>query len=383
MARSYSGKIIRRFFKKALRKNVGAMWALFIICAAVFFGSTFISDIAHKINIFENNKTEENIAFSDDSDFKIYFLDVGQGDSTLVMCDGKSMLIDAGEISEGVKVVKTLKNLGIKKIDIIIGTHPDSDHIGGLEQVIKTFDHELLLLSYLKSENVVAKNLKQYINANNIEVTGPNVGTVYTLGSASVKVVGPVDIYDDNNNNSISVLVSYGGKKFLFMGDTERQAEEDIVEKGMDLKCDVLKLSHHGSSTSSTDILLDRAGPEAAVISCGKNNKYGHPHIETLEKLLKRNIKMYRTDKQGTIMLSVKEGKIVFDKEESMDFTSGNGKKATIYTGNYILNTKSKKMHIPTCKNVSDIKEENKQESNLDRQTLINKGYTPCGYCKP
>ena len=82
-------------------------------------------------------------------------------------------------------------------------------------------------------------------------------------------------------------------------------------------------------------------------------------------------------------MLSVKEGKIVFDKEESMDFTSGNGKKATIYTGNYILNTKSKKMHIPTCKNVSDIKEENKQESNLDRQTLINKGYTPCGYCKP
>ena len=383
MARSYSGKIIRRFFKKAFRKNVGAMWALFIICAAVFFGSTFISDIAHKINIFENNKIEENIAFSDDSDFKIYFLDVGQGDSTLVMCDGKSMLIDAGEISEGEKVVKTLKNLGIKKIDIIIGTHPDSDHIGGLEQVIKTFDHELLLLSYLKSENVVAKNLKQYINANNIEVTGPNVGTVYTLGSASVKVVGPVDIYDDNNNNSISVLVSYNGKKFLFMGDTEMQAEKDIVEKGIDLKCDVLKLSHHGSSTSSTDILLDKASPEAAIISCGENNKYGHPHIETLEKLLKRNIKMYRTDKQGTIMLSVKEGKIIFDKEESMDFTSGNGKEATIYTGNYILNTKSKKMHIPTCKKVSDIKEENKQESNLDRQTLIDKGYTPCGYCKP
>ena len=383
MARSYSGKIIRRFFKKTLGKNIGVMWALFIICAAVFFGSTFISDIAHKINIFENNKTEENIAFSDDSDFKIYFLDVGQGDSTLVTCDGKSMLIDAGEISEGEKVVKTLKNFGIKKIDIIIGTHPDSDHIGGLEQVIKTFNHELLLLSYLKSENVVTKNLKQYINANNIEVTGPNVGTVYTLGSASVKVVGPVDIYDDNNNNSISVLVSYDGKKFLFMGDTEMQAEKDIVEKGIDLKCDVLKLSHHGSSTSSTDILLDKASPEAAIISCGENNKYGHPHIETLEKLLKRNIKMYRTDKQGTIMLSVKEGKIIFDKEESMDFTSGSGKEATIYTGNYILNTKSKKMHIPTCKNVSDIKKENKQESNLDRQTLIDEGYTPCGYCKP
>lgn len=378
MSRTYGEKILQKIFRRLVKKNILTLIVVAFVGLSLFNGSSFIKDIFSKVSTLVT--AQEN---STKDDFQIHFLDVGQGDSTLIVCDGKTMLIDAGEVDKGNTVVKYLKKNNIKTLDFIIGTHPDSDHIGGLLTVIKEYRPETLFLSVVNEPSTVTENLKSYINDNGIAVTGPKVGETYMLGSASVRIVGPVDIYDEDNNNSISVLVTYHGKKFLFMGDTEAVAEKDIIDNGVDVNCDVLKLSHHGSSTSTTDILLQKASPEIAVISCGKDNKYGHPHIETLEKLLKNNITMYRTDLQGNVILYIENGKIVSNVEPCEKFISGNGKVAEIYTGPYILNTSSKKFHNPDCKNVSDIKDKNKEESNLSRNELINDGYSPCGYCKP
>lgn len=383
MSRSYPEKIVRRFFRKTVLNNLGFFTKAFLIIAVVFFGSFYLGGFGKTENV--------NVVVNEDasgSDFNVYYIDVGQGDCTLIESGGKYMLIDAGEPDKGSLVVKYLKKLGVEGLEVVVGTHPDSDHIGGIEEVLKNFKCNTLLLSILEEETTTSSNLKSYLNKNGYRVTGPRIGDKYRIGNAEAEIVGPVQIYDEDNNNSISVMVTFENKKFLFMGDTESKAEKDIIEAGVNLDCDVLKVSHHGSKSSTTDLLLDKASPSVAVISCGKNNDYGHPHAKTLNKLLERNIILYRTDKQGTIILSVKDGQIFANVDNTSDFDAGETAKEDIQTDNkeastYILNTNSKKFHYPDCKNVQDMKKDNREESNLDRETLIKNGYTPCGNCKP
>ncbi len=383
MSRSYPEKVVRRLFRKTVLNNLGFFTKAFLIIAVVFFGSFYLGGFGKTENV--------NVVVNEDasgSDFNVYYIDVGQGDCTLIESGGKYMLIDAGEPDKGSLVVKYLKKLGVEGLEVVVGTHPDSDHIGGIEEVLKNFKCNTLLLSILEEETTTSSSLKSYLNTNGYKVTGPRIGDKYRIGNAEAEIVGPVQIYDEDNNNSISVMVTFENKKFLFMGDTESKAEKDIIEAGVNLDCDVLKVSHHGSKSSTTDLLLDKTSPSIAVISCGKNNDYGHPHAKTLNKLLERNIILYRTDTQGTIILSVKDGQIFANVDNTSDFDAGKTAKEDIQTDNkevstYILNTSSKKFHYPDCKSVQDMKKDNREESNLDRETLIKNGYSPCGNCKP
>lgn len=320
------------------------------------------------------------------SDLKVHFIDVGQGDSALIEKDGHYMLIDAGERDQGQTVVSYLKNQGVETLDYVIGTHPHSDHIGGLETVIRAFPVEKIIMPQKAHTTKLYEHLLDTIEEKKLKITLPKPGAVYELGGASFQILGPDRDYgDDLNNWSVGIRLDYGSNSFVLCGDAEKGAEEDMMANGLSLKADVLKLSHHGSSTSSSGQFLDRVNPEYAVISCGKNNDYGHPHKETLEALKKRNIKAFRTDQSGTIVAVSDGSKVTFPgqniKDENVSHTE-NEKNAS-QTGEYVINTNTKKFHLPDCSLAASIKADNKKISEETRDELIQMGYEPCKSCKP
>lgn len=310
---------------------------------------------------------------------KVYFLDVGQGDSILAEADGNFMLIDAGEREQGETVISYLKKQGVKKLNYVIGTHPHSDHIGGLEAVIKEFDVEKVILPEKEHTTGTYERLLDAIEEKNLKVCIARTGDVYELGSASFQVLSPGRSYGDELNNwSVGIRLTYGGSAFVLCGDAEKEAEEDMCQSGLELKADVLKVSHHGSSTSTSEEFLDRVRPDTAVISCGRDNDYGHPHKETLEKLEKRKIQVLRTDLSGTIV-AVSDGKSVrFPEAEA-----GEALSPSELQGDYIINENTRKFHLPDCKSVAAMKEENRKEYQGTRQELIRMGYEPCKSCRP
>ncbi|AGB19619.1 ComEC/Rec2 family competence protein [Thermoanaerobacterium thermosaccharolyticum] len=236
---------------------------------------------------------------------KVHFLDVGQGDSIFIQSpSGKTMLIDAGVPQMGNKVVNYLKNLGVKKIDILVGTHPHEDHIGGMDYVIDNFD---IGQFYMPKVTTNTKTFEYVLNAarnKGLKIDVAKAGVSLDLGpEASAMMIAPNGTkYDDLNEYSAVIKLNYGDTSFLFTGDAGAESEKEMINQGYDLKSDVLKIGHHGSSTSTTAAFLDAVDPEYAVISCGKGNDYGHPHSVTLKKLKARNIPVYRTDECGTIV---------------------------------------------------------------------------------
>ncbi|MFT4006881.1 MAG: MBL fold metallo-hydrolase [Lacrimispora sp.] len=344
------------------------------------------------------------------TDLRVHFIDVGQGDSTLIEKDGHFMLIDAGERDQGQVVVSYLKKQGVGKLDYVIGTHPHSDHIGGLEAVIREFDIGKVILPEKEHTIKTYERLLDAIEDKNLKVTLPKVGDSYELGSASFQILAPIRDYGDNLNNwSVGIRLTYGKNSFVLCGDAEKEAEADMAANGLTLKADVLKLSHHGSSTSSSDQFMDLVDPDYAVISCGKNNDYGHPHKEILEMLKKRNIKAVRTDQLGTIVAVSDGTKVTFPEIKGEDgknssnvqgTESGNkvgsiqgtepGKSGTTQETKpgsdireYVVNTNTKKFHLPECKSAASIKAENREEYSGTRDELIGMGYEPCQICHP
>ena len=235
-------------------------------------------------------------------ELRVHFIDVGQGDCILAETDGHYMLIDAGENDKGELVVSYLKEAGITSLDYIIGTHPHSDHIGGLDDVIEAFPAEIIMLPPIEHTTKTFEDVRDAVEAREMKLTKPVLGDTYSLGEASFTVLAPVGDYgNDLNNWSIGIRLSYGDTAFVMCGDAEQEAEQDIVDSGRLLSADVLKVGHHGSSTSTSDPFLDAVSPSYAVIQCGKGNSYGHPHRETMEKLEKRGIEVLRNDELGTI----------------------------------------------------------------------------------
>lgn len=240
----------------------------------------------------------------------IDYLDVGQGDATLISKGNFHMLIDAGNNNIGELVTNYLKKENIEKLDVLIGTHPDADHIGGLDNVIYgvAVDHV-----YMPKASKKTKTFLDVLNAlkkkgKSAEV--PKIGKeVIYDGNLQIRFLSPSHTYTDANENSLVVQIAYGKTKFLFMGDAEVVNEKEMIKKGYHLECDVLKLGHHGSSTSTCDEFLKATDPVYAVISCGKGNTYGHPHQETLAKL-EEDVQIYRTDTMGTVR-AISDGKEV------------------------------------------------------------------------
>lgn len=249
---------------------------------------------------------EESINCSLDNNlFTVHFIDVGQGDSTLLISpDNKSMLIDAGDNSHGKKVVNYLNKLNIKKIDILIGTHPDADHIGGVDYVINHFDIGLFYMPDKTHNTNTFKDVLLAAKNKNLKIHKAKSGVNFSLGkSIRCSVLSPIKTYSDNNLCSLVIKSTYKNKSFLFTGDAEFENEQDMIKSNYNIKSDILKVGHHGSSSSTSKDFLLKVNPDIAVISCKYNNKYHHPSEKTLTLLKKCNIPLYRTDKQGDIVL--------------------------------------------------------------------------------
>jgi beta-lactamase superfamily II metal-dependent hydrolase len=249
---------------------------------------------------------DANVSASSDIDgIVVHYLDVGQGDSEFIeLPNGECMLIDAGTSDSAQKIVDTITNYGYSKLDYVVATHPHADHIGGMTKVINNFDIGEIYMPKASTTTKTFENMLTAISDNGLSINTAKAGVeVYSDSSLEIEFLAPVGTsYTDLNNYSAVVKITYGSNSFLFTGDAENVSEEEMLSSERNsLSADVLKVGHHGSSSSSTVDFINAVNPKYAVISCGVDNSYGHPHSETLTKLDDKNVELYRTDKQGTI----------------------------------------------------------------------------------
>lgn len=322
---------------------------------------------------------------------EVHFIDVGQGDATLITSGDHSMLIDAGDDTKGTAIQNYLQKRNIQKLDYLILTHPDADHIGGAPVIITKFDIDTVFVSNYENDNKTYQKLIQALDNKRLKGITPKVGAQYALGTAQITILAPNKTYDDPNNASIALLIQNGNNKFLFTGDAEENAESDILANNLDISADVYHAGHHGSRTSTSEDFFAAVKPSYAVISCGVGNSYGHPHAQTLNTFRANGVKVYRTDEQGSI-IAVSDGKeITWNCTPSETWLAGEatassstvGEAAASSTVTYICNTNTKKFHKPMCSSVKDMHEKNKLEVTLSREEVITQGYVPCKRCKP
>ena len=259
----------------------------------------------------------------DGSAMTVKFMDVGQGDSTLIVFpDSKTALIDAANPGDGEDIVNYLSNLGVSKIDYVIATHPHADHIGGMAYIISHMEVGQIFAPRVAAEDVpTSKTYETFLNEikeNSLKLSAARGGNILFEGEGyRAECLAPnKDRYDGLNNYSVVVKIVHGQNTLLFTGDAESDVEEELVSKAYDLNCDLLKVGHHGSSSSSTEEFLEKVSPKYAVISCGRDNSYGHPHGETLRAFDKLDSleTLYRTDVHKTVT-AVSDGKGNFSFE--------------------------------------------------------------------
>ena len=239
----------------------------------------------------------------------ITYLDVGQGDCALIECGAKTMLIDAGDNGNEDKVLGFLNSNGIKNLDYAVCTHMHSDHIGCMPEVIDEFSPDTVVMPTLEPElipdTVTYSKLLESVSQSGAELITPMPGDSFDIGEASAVTLGPINDNAENHNDMSLVLkVTYGKNTFLFTGDAEKEEENDILQSGADIDCDVLKVGHHGSSNASSEAFIEAVTPEICVISVGKDNDYGHPHAVTISRLQRFTDKIYRTDICGNITVT-------------------------------------------------------------------------------
>ena len=324
--------------------------------------------------------------------FKLHMIDVGQGDSLLLECDGSYMLVDAGEPDKSNKVVEYLKSQNVSKLSYAVITHPHSDHFGGMKKVLQSIPTDNIVMTKAYHTTRAWESLINYIDKENFNVVFPKTNDVFNVGSCQVNVYSP-DIYNDNKNNCSLVLRAvYDNMAVLLTGDAEESEENKILESGFNVQADVLKLGHHGSSTSTSSKFLEKVSPSLALISCGKNNDYGHPHKETISKLKKYNIPAMRTDLDKTVVVSLCNNKItaVANGKEQTIAKSGSANTSLSPETNsadssqhrYIGNKNSRVFHLSNCKSVNKMSDKNKVYFD-NREQAAESGYSPCGDCKP
>lgn len=241
-----------------------------------------------------------------ESELQVHVIDVGNADSILVMTQGKTLLIDAGEKSAGDTVVEYLKKHSVKRLDYVIATHADGDHIGGMKQVVESVEVGHYIMAFMPDgftpTTKTYRNLLEALDKKGIKITEAKPGLSFALGEATLDILGPVQDFEENNNQSVVCKVTFGAKKFLFMGDAEEEAEEALLLANTDLSADFLKVGHHGSNSSSTKKFLIAVKPTYAAITCGEDNSYNHPHSNVLTRLRDVGATYYRSDIHGTIV---------------------------------------------------------------------------------
>lgn len=275
------------------RKPKGILIAIFIIA---------ILCVLLKTNIDEANKNRYTI---DEGTLAVRFVDVGQGDCEIIQIpDGRNIIIDGGPNSSAQSLISEINEYGIKRFDYVIATHPHEDHIGGLDEVIKNFEIGEVYMPKISANTSSFTNLVSEIKSKNVKTNVAKAGVVIIdEDNITAEFLAPnSDNYEDTNNYSAVLKFTYNGISFLFTGDAEKESEFEMLENNANLSSCVLKVGHHGSTTSTTNQFLRAVYPKIAVIEVGDDNSYGHPHEETIGKL--NGIRVYRTDINGTVTVS-------------------------------------------------------------------------------
>jgi len=329
----------------------------------------------------EKNPPEKPDLSDRSAGLTVHFIDVGQADCALLICDGKTMLIDGGNVDDAELVVSYLRQQGVEYLDYVVGTHAHEDHIGGLGGVMAAFEAGTVWSPVDEHDTTCFAYFKRYSEEQGLTLECPEPGSEWELGSAIITVLGPVAEYEDTNNTSIVLAVDYGDTSFLFTGDAEAEAEKDILKAGYDVSATVLKVGHHGSNTSSCYQWLKAVGAEYGVISCETGNDYGHPHDEPLSRLRDADVELYRTDLQGHIVCTSDGRSVSFATEKHAAITNptavdGSGQNSGEVT--FIGNKNSRKFHVSTCNGLPSEKNRVQFES---YDSAVAQGYEPCGTC--
>jgi len=270
---------------------------------ALFWSLTILAVLLASAQQFSARANTRQVACSAaDSFFEIHFIDVGQADAMLVLCDGEAMLVDGGNAEDSSLIYAYLKARSLTHLDYLVATHAHEDHVGGLSGALNYASAGTVYCPVTAYDSRAFDSFLLYLARQGKEITIPKAGDQFRLGSALVRILGPLQSSEDPNNTSIVLHITYGRNTFLLAADAEREEEWDMLHAGFDLSADVLKVGHHGSDTSTTYPFLRAVRPKYAVITVGIGNTYGHPTENTLSKLRDADIKVYRTDLQGDII---------------------------------------------------------------------------------
>lgn len=365
--------------KQQTRFRLTALLLLLVtlLCGCMFPGGVSTSGSAGTVG----GTGESPGTVSPESAFEVHFIDVGQGDCTLILCDGRSMLIDGGDKSASQVVYTYLRKLELTELDYVVCTHADADHVGGLSGALEYARAGTVYCPVDSYDSQAFSNFRERVTGQGKTLVRPEADTVFRLGSATVTVLAPREDYKDNNNQSIVLRVVYGQTSFLFTGDAELESERAMCEAGVTLKSTVLKVGHHGSDTSTSIRFLGEVMPAYAVISCGTANKYGHPTEQTLSRLSQAGATVYRTDLQGDIICTSDGKSVSFRTQKNSDATAEPETDPTAVTEYpFVGNLNTKKFHRTDCRYVPA------QENAIwftSCEEAVEKGYTPCGVCKP
>ncbi len=343
----------------------------------------------------EEIRSPENQRGDSQGELSVTYLDVGQGNAVVIRQGNQTMLIDGGPRESSSFVVSYLKQQGIQKLDYVLISHFDEDHLAGAIGALYNFPVGTLITADYETDSSIYDSYKEAVEEKGYEPVHPSLGDTFSLGDGSFRIISPVSYgHEDENQDSVGIILEMGSDRFFIGGDIGLEGEKEILEAGVDIQADVMLMNHHGSHVSRE--FFQAVNPSWAVISCGEGNSYGHPRQDTVELIQESQVSLFRTDRQGTIT-AVSQGQgITFDQDPCNDYTPGDRTEekedtleetrtalsnSTREDCDYILNIHTKKIHLPDCSSVKAMDEDNMAFYKGDEDSLLSQGYTPCGNC--